>query len=149
MRTRHAKGKRQFGLEKMFHRYGVDVYLCGHEHNSERHFDIAPGGKTTRSTVNMPSTTYIVTGAGGNREDNTPFESEQPPRVASRAEIWGYSVLEIHNATHLYYEQRACDHHEGEHDRDDLVDSVWLVQTQHGSFEARAMADEEAVAALA
>ncbi len=97
----------------------------------------------------MPSTTYIVTGAGGNREDNTPFESEQPPRVASRAEIWGYSVLEIHNATHLYYEQRACDHHEGEHDRDDLVDSVWLVQTQHGSFEARAMADEEAVAALA
>jgi len=90
----------------------------------------------------MEATTYIVTGAGGNREGNTPFESEQPERVASRAEIWGYSILEVHNSTHLYYEQRACDldppeGKEGGRERDEVVDKVWLVQHRHGSFECR------------
>lgn len=62
-------------------RYGVDLYLCGHEHNYERMYDIAPdfnilspwtSGKTTQSTVDMPATTYIVTGAaGGERQEKS------------------------------------------------------------------------------
>ena len=34
MRT--AAGGRRFGLEQLMARFGVDVYLCGHEHNYER-----------------------------------------------------------------------------------------------------------------
>ena len=132
--------RRKWGLEELFYRYGVDVYICGHKHNSERHFDIAPGGRTGGRTREMKATTYIVTGAGGNREGNTPFESEQPRRVASRAESWGYSILEVYNATHLYYEQRGCDVEpkDGGRERDALVDGAWLVQHRHGSFESRA-----------
>jgi acid phosphatase type 7 len=81
----------------------VDLYLCGHQHNYERMFDIAPGGKTTRSTTNPPATTYIVTGAGGNRENCTVFKGDPDPRVAFRAPEWGYSILELHNNTHLYW----------------------------------------------
>lgn len=131
--------EKRFGLEELFHRFGVDVYLCGHQHNSERHYDVAFGA-STQSTVDPPATTYIVTGAGGNREGITPFTTDAPPRVASRALEWGYSVLEIHNATHLYYEQRGCDGHVGHHDRDAVIDSVWLVQRQHGSFVGRSAA---------
>ena len=64
----------------------------------------------------------------------TPFTTDAPPRVAARALEWGYSVLEVHNATHLYFEQRGCDRHGGNHDRDEVIDSVWLVQRRHGSF---------------
>jgi hypothetical protein len=73
------------------------------------------------------------------RTDITPFTTDAPPRVAARSLEWGYSVLEVHNATHLYYEQRACDRHGGHHDRDDVIDSVWLVQRQHGSFAGRGL----------
>jgi len=144
-------GRRKWGLEELFYRYGVDVYICGHEHNSERHFDIAPGGRAGGRTREMEATTYIVTGAGGDREGNTPFESEQPERVASRAEIWGYSILEVHNATHLYYEQRACDLEpkEGGRERDEVVDQVWLVQHRHGSFECRPQEEGEEEVAVA
>jgi hypothetical protein len=27
------------GLETLFHQYGVDFYMCGHEHDYERMFD--------------------------------------------------------------------------------------------------------------
>lgn len=142
----------RFGLEELFHKHGVDLYLCGHEHNSERHYDVAFGA-STRATVDPPATTYIVTGAGGNREDITPFTSRAPPRVAARALEWGYSVLEVHNATHLYFEQRGCDSHQGHHDRDEVIDSVWLVQREHGSFVGRsgaaALETETTAAALA
>lgn len=125
-------------MEELFYTYGVDLYFCGHEHNSERLFDVVKG-ETGRRTRDMQGTTYIVTGAGGNREGVTPFLSQAPARVASRAEVWGYSILEVHNATHVYYEQRACDRGEGREGegrvRDEVVDSVWLVQHAHGPFE--------------
>ena len=92
--------ERRFGLEKLFYEHGVDLYLCGHQHNSERcvvdgvggcwraslstasrdqslayhhksptrrHYDVA-FGESTQTTVDPPATTFIVTGAGGNRE---------------------------------------------------------------------------------
>ncbi|EWM25745.1 isoform a [Nannochloropsis gaditana] len=111
-RLRGKGRKRKWGLEELFYTYGVDLYFCGHEHNSERLFDVVKG-ETGRRTRDMQGTTYIVTGAGGNREGVTPFLSQAPARVASRAEVWGYSILEVHNATHVYYEQRACDRGEG------------------------------------
>lgn len=135
----------KFGLEKVFFEAGVDLYLCGHQHNSERHFDVAFGA-TTRSTEDPPATTYIVTGAGGNREDITPFTTDIPSRVAARSMEWGYSVLEVHNATHVYFEQRGCDRHGGNHDRDEVVDATWIVQRTHKGFANRGRQPSAAVA---
>lgn len=53
--------EKHFGLEKLFYAHGVDIYLCGHQHNAERHYDVA-FGETTGATIDPPSTTYIVTG---------------------------------------------------------------------------------------
>ena len=44
-------------------RYGVDLYLCAHQHNYERTFDV-DNGTTERRTVNMRATTHILSGAG-------------------------------------------------------------------------------------
>ena len=66
-------------VERLFYKYGVDLYICGHEHDYERMFDVAPkpnllhpwlSGETTRSTRNMPATTYIVVGSAGNHENH-------------------------------------------------------------------------------
>ena len=135
----------RFGLETLFYTHGVDIYLCGHQHNAERHFDVA-FGETTHATEDPPATTYIVTGAGGNREDITPFTTDNPPRVAARSMEWGYSVLEVHNATHVYFEQRGCDRHGGHHDRDEVVDATWIVQRAHGAFANRGPQPSAAVA---
>ena len=70
------------GLERLFYENGVDLFLSGHVHNYERHFDIAPSpepqhewtdGVTTRRTIDPPATTYIVTGAAGNVERHAPL----------------------------------------------------------------------------
>lgn len=46
-------------------------------------------------------TTYILNGAGGNREGNTHFPASRPEWSASAISEWGYGVLELHNATTL------------------------------------------------
>ena len=55
-----------YGLEELFVQYGVDLYICGHEHDYERMYDVAPhadskapwlSGKTTKATTDMPATT--------------------------------------------------------------------------------------------
>jgi len=52
--------------------FGVDIFINGHEHNYERMYDILKN-KTTRTTINPPSTVYIVTGAAGSREGHEKF----------------------------------------------------------------------------
>lgn len=36
-------GLREFGLEPLLHQYGVDLFLCGHEHIYERLFPVFQG----------------------------------------------------------------------------------------------------------
>lgn len=94
------------GLERLFYENGVDLFLSGHVHNYERHFDIAPSpepqhewtdGVTTRRTIDPPATTYIVTGAAGNVERHVRFLRHQfvpaplshsHPQLSSRSEIF-------------------------------------------------------------
>lgn len=49
---------RKYGLEKIFHKYGVDLYLAGHEHNYERMFDVFEVSREPR----LPSATFCVLG---------------------------------------------------------------------------------------
>ena len=135
-------GSHRYGLESLFYKYGVDLYLNGHEHNYERMFDVAPhetydwtAGVTTGSTFNPPATTYIVTGDAGNNENHEPFTLEQPARSAYRTDAYGYSRMTVYNATHLFWEQVQCDLSEEPVLLGVVVDSTWIVQEYHGSFE--------------
>lgn len=141
-----AATKMRAAFEQLFFEHGVDLYLCGHEHNYERMFDVAPAfdprqpwlsGVSTRSTTNPPAPTYIVTGDAGNDENHEAFTRPQPNRTAFRTDAYGYSRLAVHNATHLHWEQVECDATEDPGREGAVIDSFWLVQENHGSFAGR------------
>lgn len=119
------------GMEEIFYKYGVDMYICGHEHNYERMYDVYKN-ETTQSTVNPPATTYVVTGDAGGPEDHESFELPQPDRTAFRTDAFGYSRMTVYNETHLFWEQVECD--TDDNVQDTVIDSTWLVVEEHGPF---------------
>ncbi|KAG7391170.1 Serine/threonine-protein phosphatase cpped1 [Phytophthora pseudosyringae] len=126
-------------LEDKLFKHGVDVYLCGHQHNYERAFDVYRS-QTWKRTRNMRATTHILTGASGQYLTTImrkAFERPAESWDAFRNNIFGYSRMEVANATHLHWQQVEADPenpaargHYGE-----VIDDVWLVQERHGSFE--------------
>lgn len=54
-------------LEPLFHEFGVDIWINGHEHSYERTYPLYKG-KSDRSNVNPAATIYVVTGAAGSQE---------------------------------------------------------------------------------
>ncbi|KAG1703257.1 hypothetical protein DVH05_008167 [Phytophthora capsici] len=125
-------------LEDKFYTHGVDVYLCGHQHNYERAFDVYKS-QTWKRTHNMRATTHILTGAAGQYLTTIMRKAFERPSEywdAFRNNIFGYSRMEVVNATHLHWQQVEADPENpaarglyGE-----VVDDVWLVQERHGSF---------------
>jgi hypothetical protein len=70
--VRQSNGKYLYGVEQLLYKYGVDLWLNGHEHNYERMYDVEPretytylAGVTTKTTRNPPGTVYIVSGDAG------------------------------------------------------------------------------------
>ena len=123
-----------YGLEDLFFRHGVDIYLNGHEHNYERNWPTYKG-YAQQSNIKPNATIYIVTGDAGNGEMHEPFELPQPPRSAVRSNVFGYSKMTIFNRSHIYFEQIATDPalFNG-HGYGDILDSTWIVQPDHGPF---------------
>jgi hypothetical protein len=131
------------GLETLCHQYGVDFYMCGHEHDYERMFDVAPhpnilkpwlSGKTTQSTTDMPATTYIISGAAGNHENHEPFTRPAPDRSAIRLNKFGYNRMYVHNATHVHWQFVVTDGSQHPPQYDVIGDETWFVQHKHGPF---------------
>lgn len=125
-------------LEDLFFEHGVDLYICGHQHNYERAFDVYKS-RTERRTTNMRAPTHILTGASGQYILSVMRKSFELPAAdwdAFRNSIFGYSRLEVHNATHLRWQQVESDPEnpaaQGLYGK--VVDDVWLVQEHHGSF---------------
>ena len=121
----------KYGLEKLLHKYGVDFYIAGHEHNYERMYDVFDK-KTTKSNVNPRATWHIVTGDAGGPEEHESFQRPQPERTAFRTEAYGYSRMTVHNSTHIFWEQVETDTDAGVFGQ--VIDSVWYVQENHGPF---------------
>ncbi|OQR82150.1 calcineurin-like phosphoesterase [Thraustotheca clavata] len=125
-------------FEDIFYKYGVDIYICGHEHNYERMYGIYRGS-TDQRTYNMRATTHILIGTAGQSKVlpvHKPFLRQAEPWDAFRNNIFGYSRLEIMNATHLHWQQIECDpiNPAASHLNGKAIDDVWLVQESHGSF---------------
>ncbi|CAJ1384848.1 unnamed protein product [Effrenium voratum] len=139
----YPDGTFKHGLEELFYKYGVDLYLAGHEHDYERMFDVSPrydpatpwlSGVTTQSTVDPPATTYIITGSAGNVEDHEPFTRPAPSRSAKRLNTYGWSRMTVHNASHLLWQQLQTDSGAPPDTWGQVVDEVWVVQRHHGPF---------------
>ncbi|GMI10339.1 hypothetical protein TrLO_g9868 [Triparma laevis f. longispina] len=96
------------GMEEIFYKHGVDMYICGHEHNYERMYDVYKN-ETSKTTVNPPATTYVVTGDAGGPEEHESFTRPQPDMAAFRTDAYGYSRMTVYNESHLYWEQVECD----------------------------------------
>ena len=132
------------GVERLFFEYGVDLYICGHEHDYERMYDIAPhknllhpwlSGKTTKATTNMPATTYIVVGSAGNQENHEPFQRPKPERTAIALNEYGYGRLIVYNSSHLKWQFVVTDGSAKPRPKYDVIgDEVVLVQEKHGPF---------------
>ncbi|CEG41438.1 iron zinc purple acid phosphatase-like [Plasmopara halstedii] len=125
-------------FEDKFFVHGVDLYLCGHQHNYERAFDVYKS-QTWKRTRNMRATTHILTGASGQYLTSIMRKSFEKPSAiwdAFRNSIFGYSRMEIVNATHLHWQQIEADleNPAARGKFGQVVDDVWLVQEKHGAF---------------
>ena len=126
--------KYQYGMEQLFYEQGADFYICGHEHNYERMYDIYKGD-TTKTTTNMPSTTYIVTGAAGCDEGKEGFQTEQPKWSAYRTQYYSYTRFYVYNSTHIHMQQVTADSTVSSKDNHMVCDDTWYVQNNHGPFD--------------
>lgn len=127
-----------YGMEEMFFKHGVDLYVNGHEHSWERTYPIYKG-KFDASYDSPKATIYVVTGAAGCKELHKPWTHPQANFTAFRSNTFGYSRLNVHNHTHLHFEQVQTDpaiFDSGAYGT--VIDDMWIVQPTHGPFSAAA-----------
>ncbi|TKR70323.1 hypothetical protein L596_022364 [Steinernema carpocapsae] len=117
-----------YGLENLFYKYGVDLELWAHEHSYERMFPVfnrTVYNGTKEPYVDPPAPVHVVTGSAGCQEQVVPFVKYPPPWSAFRSSLYGFSRMQVFNATHLYFEQVSAS-------GDELIDFFWIVKNRHG-----------------
>jgi len=102
--------------EDLFHKYGVDVVLQGHVHAYERTKQVYNWQVTSGATV------YITNGHAGNSEGlYYGWQTPTPTWSGYRESVFGFSTMEIFNATHLHWQMIRAN--------DSVVrDDYWLVK---------------------
>ncbi|XP_042243976.1 acid phosphatase type 7 [Thunnus maccoyii] len=118
------------GLEDLFYRYGVDLELWAHEHTYERlwpvYGDKVYNGSKEQPYVNPKAPVHIITGSAGCREKTDRFNPNPKDWSAFRSTDYGYTRMQVVNATHLYLEQVSDDQY------GKVIDSIWVVKEKHG-----------------
>eukprot|EP01104_Vermistella_antarctica_P006019 TRINITY_DN16758_c0_g1_i1.p1 TRINITY_DN16758_c0_g1~~TRINITY_DN16758_c0_g1_i1.p1 ORF type:complete len:479 (-),score=109.41 TRINITY_DN16758_c0_g1_i1:5-1441(-) len=123
----------RLALETLFYENGVDVVIEAHEHSYERLWPTYNYTVTQENYIQPKAPIHIISGAAGCDEQLgaciNPILGPRGPWSAFRAWFlaYGYGHLEVHNATHLYWEE-LLDLGGG------VLDHIWIVQDQHGPF---------------
>lgn len=97
-------------LEDLLYRAGVDLVLTGHVHNYQRMQPLYRNVSQARESdgsnwhENPRAPVYIVTGTGGSSKGSD-FLSTPQSWVQVQLRETSYSVLQLLNSTHLYWEQ--------------------------------------------
>lgn len=98
----------KWGLESLLYEYGVDLYLCGHEHSYERLWPVYQS-RVYNGSLEAPYTDpgapiHIISGAAGNQEE---FDVFGPPNSwsAFRSVTYGFGELTIFNSTVALWRQ--------------------------------------------
>jgi len=112
-----------FSLEKVLSKYSVDLMLVGHVHDYTRHFPILRNKtyevQTPGIYLNPQGTVHVISGAAGIQnsptgltgyhlehiEDDHVTEDPISPAVAVHSSNYTYSLITVHNATHLEFNQ--------------------------------------------
>ncbi|KAJ9469708.1 putative inactive purple acid phosphatase 1 [Diplonema papillatum] len=126
----------RIALEPMFHKYGVDLSVNGHEHDYERSWPTYLE-RSQKNYSDAAATVYLVSGAAGSPELHDPFDGPQPGWSAFRSNTFGYSRMNVYNASHLHWQQVQTDPYDfplADYGR--VIDDVWIVQHNHGPFNA-------------
>eukprot|EP00939_MAST-03C_sp_MAST-3C-sp1_P004519 g4519.t1 len=97
---------RVYGLEPLMRRYGVQVYLTGHEHNYERTYPIWNGTFVRHYESPGIHVVHVLTGAGG-AYGKDPFTPTAAPFDAFRSNEWCYSDIYV-NRTHFFLRQKLA-----------------------------------------
>ena len=113
------------GVEQLLAQHHVDLYIAGHEHDYERMAPIHQGVMEVQQNHtfrNPQHPFYIVTGSAGCSEGLEWFDDVLiPPWSLVRSVSYGYGHLQVHNDTHMYWDQLLD---EGQQGRDWL----WVVR---------------------
>ncbi|KAK4508745.1 hypothetical protein PRZ48_002484 [Zasmidium cellare] len=89
-------------FEPLFHRYGVDLYFCGHSHVYNRNAPIYNNVTDPRELNNPNSTWYIVNGAAGHYDGLDTLNYPLMPYTRyAQDQDYSFSKLIFHNCSHL------------------------------------------------
>eukprot|EP00929_Paragymnodinium_shiwhaense_P029359 TRINITY_DN16836_c0_g1_i2.p1 TRINITY_DN16836_c0_g1~~TRINITY_DN16836_c0_g1_i2.p1 ORF type:complete len:391 (-),score=29.16 TRINITY_DN16836_c0_g1_i2:136-1278(-) len=90
------------GFEDLFFQHSVSLVLSGHVHAYERSFPVY------HNVTRAGAPTYIVIGAGGNREGHSPAYTSQKPTWSAYREAanFGHGKVTIVNRSHMLWEWR-------------------------------------------
>lgn len=91
----------QEAFEKLLYKYGVDIAVFGHVHNSQRLLPVFNGATDPRGMDNPKAPMYIICGGAGNIEGLAPIEDYSYYTEFAYADDYSYSTLKILNETHL------------------------------------------------
>jgi hypothetical protein len=127
---RNGYNGKEWGLEDLFNKYSVDLYLGAHEHSYERCFPVYKGHidpnvdlrRTNHTYLKPQYTTHIISGSAGCQELLEPYDPVfYGPYSVVRSSTYGYGHLKIYNGTHLYWDQLLDEGKQG-------IDWLWLIK---------------------
>jgi hypothetical protein len=119
-----------YGLEKLFAQYGVDLEFWAHEHSYERLwpvYNLTIHNGTKGAYIDPDAPVHITTGSAGCDERHDPFGVPRPWTAFTNSD-YGYTRMNVYNASHLYLEQ-VSDDQGGK-----VVETMWLIKSKHGPY---------------
>jgi len=121
----------QYGLEELFVKAGVDLYLSGHVHNYERMWPVSNYSSPRQHYEQPQAPTHLVIGSAGCWYGPQNFSPWQPEFSAKRINEWGYGRLHVVNRSVLKWEFVQVDQGSA---TSNVVDSIMLTQDNHTAF---------------
>ena len=128
MHNKHGS-PRQYALEPLFYKYGVDVILSGHEHFYARllplfNYTVHGGSQGTAPYTNAHAPVHITTGSAGNRENHPPFNPHLKSWVAEHHYDYGFTRLSFKDGGDRILLEQTSDDKNGT-----VVDHVDIIKT--------------------
>ncbi|KAG2415458.1 hypothetical protein HFD88_006649 [Aspergillus terreus] len=91
----------QAAFEGLMYRYGVDLGVFGHEHNSQRFMPVVNGTADPNGMRDPKAPMYIVAGGAGNIEGLTSIGTKPDYTAFAYADDYSYSTLRFLDENHL------------------------------------------------
>lgn len=124
-------GSGTYNTEDLLYKYAVDLHFQAHEHSYERMWPVynktVCNGSHENPYKNPRSPVHIVTGSGGCKEGLDPFERLPHAWSAFHADDYGYSVMNVHNHTHLSLQQISIQK------GNSVIDSIVIEKDTHAA----------------